>query len=53
MKQWVLCHNGVARPQVADEGDSLQIWRVAAIIFNKQTLTASKVVFQVGGWMWG
>jgi hypothetical protein len=29
---WVLCHQGIARPQVADGGDGLQIWRVAAII---------------------
>jgi hypothetical protein len=25
---WILCHNGIARPQVADGGDSLLIWRV-------------------------
>jgi hypothetical protein len=27
----------MARPQVADEGDGLQIWMVAANILNKQT----------------
>jgi hypothetical protein len=30
----------MARPQVADGGDGLQIWRVAAIILNKQLRTA-------------
>jgi hypothetical protein len=30
----------MARPQVADGGDSLQIWRVAANILNKQSRTA-------------
>jgi hypothetical protein len=32
----------MARPQVADAGDGLQIWRVAANILNKQSLTADK-----------
>jgi hypothetical protein len=32
----------MARPQVVDEGNGLQIWRVSAIIFNKQTQTVSK-----------
>jgi hypothetical protein len=38
----------MARPQVADGGDGLQIWRVAANILNKQSRTADK------GWssMW-
>jgi hypothetical protein len=27
--RWVPCHRGMACPQVADEGDGLQIWRVA------------------------
>jgi hypothetical protein len=35
--KWVPCHHGMARPPVADGGDSLQIWRVAANILNKQT----------------
>jgi hypothetical protein len=30
----VPCHHGMARPQVADGGDGLQIWRVAANILN-------------------
>jgi hypothetical protein len=32
----------MARPQVADGGDALQIWRVAANILNKQSRTADK-----------
>jgi hypothetical protein len=31
--KWVPCHLGMARPQVADGGDSLQVWRVAARIY--------------------
>jgi hypothetical protein len=27
---------GMARPQVADGGDGLQMWKVAANILNKQ-----------------
>jgi hypothetical protein len=30
----------MARPQVADGGDALQVWRVAANILNKQTQIA-------------
>jgi hypothetical protein len=40
--RWVPCHHSMARPQVADGGDSLQIWRVAANILNKQSWTAGK-----------
>jgi hypothetical protein len=40
--KWVPCHHGVARPQVADRGDGLQIWRVAANILNKQWWTANR-----------
>jgi hypothetical protein len=32
----------MARPQIADGGDGLQIWRVAANILNKQSRTANK-----------
>jgi hypothetical protein len=32
----------MARPQVADGGDNLQIWKVAANILNKQSRTAGK-----------
>jgi hypothetical protein len=32
----------MGRPQIADEGHGLQIWRVAANIFNKQPRTADK-----------
>jgi hypothetical protein len=34
------CHDGMARPRDADGGDGLQIWKVAAIILNKQPRTA-------------
>jgi hypothetical protein len=37
---WVHCHRSMARPRVADRGDGLQIWRVAADILNKQSRTA-------------
>jgi hypothetical protein len=32
----------MARPQVANGGDGLQIWRVAANILNKQSRTADR-----------
>jgi hypothetical protein len=32
----------MARPQVADGGDGLRIWRVAANILNKQSRTADR-----------
>jgi hypothetical protein len=32
----------MARPQVADGRDALQVWRVAANILNKQSRTADK-----------
>jgi hypothetical protein len=32
----------MARPQVADGGDGLQLWRVAANILNEQSRTANK-----------
>jgi hypothetical protein len=40
--KWVACHHGMAHPQVADGGDGLQIWKVAANILNKQSWTADK-----------
>jgi hypothetical protein len=40
--RWVPCHHGMARLQVADGGDGLQIWKVAANILNKQSRTADK-----------
>jgi hypothetical protein len=40
--RWVPCHHGMARPQVADGGNGLEMWRVAANIFNKQSRTADK-----------
>ena len=41
--------HGMARPQVADREDGLQIWGVAANILNKQSRTTSGVVLQLGG----
>jgi hypothetical protein len=41
---WAPCHHDMARPQVADGGDGLQIWRVAANILNKQSRTVDKGV---------
>jgi hypothetical protein len=32
----------MAHPQVADGGDSLQIWRVATNVLNKQSWTVDK-----------
>jgi hypothetical protein len=40
--KWVPCHHGMGRPQVADGGDGLQTWRVAAIILNKKSRTANR-----------
>jgi hypothetical protein len=40
--KWVPCYHGMARPQAADEGEGLQIRRVAANILNKQSRTADK-----------
>jgi hypothetical protein len=39
---FISMHHGMARPQVADGGERLQIWRVAANILNKQSRTADK-----------
>jgi hypothetical protein len=48
------CHHGMVRPQVGDEGDCLQIWRVAANILNKQSQTVDKGrPSSLGGWAWG
>jgi hypothetical protein len=47
--QWSLsfcllaCHYSMVRPQVADGGDIIQVWRVAENILNKQSRTAEKV----------
>ena len=35
-------HRGMTRPQVADGGVGLQIWRIAASMLNKQSETAEK-----------
>jgi hypothetical protein len=36
------CHHNMASPQVADEGECLQTWTVAANILNKQVQTAEE-----------
>jgi len=38
-----LCHHVMARSQVEDGGDGLQIWRVSENVLNKQTRTAESV----------
>jgi hypothetical protein len=40
--KWVPCHHGMARHQVTNGGDGLQIWRVATNILNKQSRTADR-----------
>jgi hypothetical protein len=49
--KWVPCHNGLARPQVAGEGDILQILRVAAntLVLNKQSRTVDKELSSSSG----
>jgi hypothetical protein len=52
--RWVPCHHDMARPQVADGGNTLQVWRVTANILNKQSRTADKGGgLLLGGWTWG
>jgi hypothetical protein len=36
------CLHGMARPQVADGGNGLQIWSVAANLLNKESQRADK-----------
>jgi hypothetical protein len=44
----------MARPQVADGGDGLQIWRVATNILNKQSWTADMGwSSSLGAGLWG
>jgi len=40
--KWVPCHRGIARPQVTDGGDGLQIWKVAADTSKKPSWTADR-----------
>jgi hypothetical protein len=42
--KWVPCHHCMARPQVANGVEGLQIRRVAANILNKQSRTADRVL---------
>jgi hypothetical protein len=50
-----LCNHGMARFQVGDGGDGLQIRRLAANILNKQSRTTDRVGPPAGGggWAWG
>jgi hypothetical protein len=41
-KEGMPCVHSMVRPQVVDGGESLQIWRVATNILNKQFLTATR-----------
>jgi hypothetical protein len=43
--KWVPCHHCMARPQVVDGGDGLQIWMVAANILHKQSRIADREWF--------
>jgi hypothetical protein len=44
----------MARPQVADGGDGLHIWRVGENKLNKLWWTADKgLSSSFGGWAWG
>jgi hypothetical protein len=45
---WVPCHHYMARLQVVDGGDGLQIWRVALNILNGQSRTADKAWSNLG-----
>jgi hypothetical protein len=40
--RWVPRHHGMSCPQVADRGDSLQIWKAVANILNKQSRPADR-----------
>jgi hypothetical protein len=40
--KWVPCHHSMALPQVADGGNSLRMWRVAANISNKESRIAGE-----------
>jgi len=47
------CHHDMARHRVADGGDGLQIWSVAANIVNKQAVSDSRQLKMIqfgGGW---
>jgi hypothetical protein len=50
----ILFNHGMARPQFADGGDVLQLWRAATNILNKQSRTAEMgSSSSFGGWAWG
>jgi hypothetical protein len=43
-------HHGMPHPQVADGGDGLQIWRVAANVLSKQSRTVDNGCPPSWGW---
>jgi hypothetical protein len=43
-------YHGMARPQVADERDGLQMWRIAANMLNRR---AEKATSHIGNWVNG
>jgi hypothetical protein len=48
------CHHSMMRLWIVDGGESLQIWRVAANILNKQLWRANKESsYSFGGWARG
>jgi hypothetical protein len=42
------CHHVMARPQVVDGGEGLQVWRVTADIMNKQPTMSGPPVWGLG-----
>jgi hypothetical protein len=40
--KWVPCYQGMMCPQVANGGNCLQVWRLAANILSKQLWTTEK-----------
>jgi hypothetical protein len=49
----VPCHHGMVHPQIMDEGDSLQLSKLAVNKLNKQADSWQGVGLPVGGWAWG
>jgi hypothetical protein len=40
--RWVSCQHGIEHPQVADGGDGVELWKLAADILIKQSWTVDK-----------
>jgi hypothetical protein len=48
------CHHVMTRPQVADGGDGLRVWKIAENTLNNQSRAADNAVSsQLLGWVWG